>query len=290
MKVLEFESARLGYVELLRYVRGYGELRSPRGQTTYDVGPVTVVLHDITNVLPIGVNRGVNVGVAAAEAVQLIGGFSSPELIVAASHNFERYMEPDGYFHGAYGERISLGSQLDAAVAKLWRDRSTRQAVITLWNPLLDNQPGKLDYPCTVMLHLAIRYDKLELSVVMRSQDVWLGTPYDWFQFTQLQWTIANVLGVEPGMYRHTTLSTHLYERDYEKSRQVTDDPLLIMQRPQPRGLTGASMSEATARARDLVFSPTFVERSESERWYHTAIRNVLDQAGTSTSSGRSKH
>ena len=48
----------------------------------------------------------------------------------------------------------------------------------------------------------------------MRSNDVWWGLPYDVFQFTQLQLTLARLLDVAPGEYTHMVGSLHAYERD----------------------------------------------------------------------------
>src|SRR5690606_26043016 len=52
---------------------------------------------------------------------------------------------------------------------------------------------------------------------VMRSNDLWLGLPYDIMMFTRLQSAMAWALGVRVGKYVHTTFSLHLYERDIPK-------------------------------------------------------------------------
>jgi hypothetical protein len=205
------------YPKLVAMVRNSGAYRSSRNGDSIDLGHVITHLYSPLGALPLGTGRNLSRKIAAAEACQLIGAFSDVELMIKASPNFARFMEPGlGNFHGAYGVRI--GHQLPAVINKLQAHRDTRQAVITLWDTLLDNQVAKRDYPCTVALHFEIVADRLNMNTIMRSNDVWLGVPYDWFQFTQLQLTMCNVLGVEPGTYTHQSLSTHIYTKDLEAS------------------------------------------------------------------------
>lgn len=276
MRVIEIENGILGYGPLVKYVWQHGKRREPRGIETFDAGPVTVIMRDINWSLPLHVGRNTSRKIGAAEAVQLIGGFSSPELLDWASPNFKRFAEDDGRYHGAYGRRIQ--NQLEHVVNKLTKDVDTRQAVITLWDHFQDNQPGKQDYPCTVMMHFAVIDAVLEMTVTMRSQDVWLGTPFDWFQFTQLQHTVARLLNVHPGAYRHITLSTHLYGRNMHDVEKLVNPPHEDMWEWQPRGIgvSGQTTKMMMNRARQLIVPHADVQWSESERWYREQFATFL--------------
>lgn len=282
MHVLDIDNGIRGYGEYINYILRYGARRTPRGLPTLDVGPMCVIMRDTRFALPLHIGRNVNRKIAAAEAIQLIGGFSAPQLLINASKNFAQFMEPGTEkFHGAYGTRIS--TQLFHIVRKLKEDRDTRQAVITLWDPKLDNEVGKRDYPCTVMLHFAIMDDKLDLSVVMRSQDAWLGTPFDWFQFTQLQWTIARILKLPVGVYRHTTLSTHIYMSNLSGVENLTHAPNVNKWETQPTGLgpDNADLIDVMWRAFALS-KPNSVEIlqehniTDSERWYCETLAPIV--------------
>lgn len=87
---------------------------------------------------------------------------------------------------------------------------NTRQAVIHIKNP--SNKPSK-DVPCTVSLQFFIRDGKLHLTTYMRSNDIWMGFPYDVFNFTCFQIQMAMELGVDIGCYIHISGSLHLYKR-----------------------------------------------------------------------------
>jgi thymidylate synthase len=213
--LIELEDLQGGYVELVNFVRANGRHSSPRGMRTIEVEDAMIIVYDLRATVPTTVGRKPNLEIAALEALQLISGRSTPELLVAASPTFAQFREVDGSFWGAYGSRVH--GQVVQVVDKLRSDKDSRQGVITLWNPLLDSETGRKDYPCTITLGFRLRGDRLNASVVMRSNDVWLGTCYDIFQFTQLQYTIANMLGVDVGTYTHVAWSLHLYERDIDK-------------------------------------------------------------------------
>lgn len=247
MHDIHVTNLRDGYIKVVNHVRQWGEEVSPRQQTTLEVQGATVVLEDPYDALPVGVGRKLNPGIAAVEAAQLIGGVSHPELMVRISKNFDAFRD-DGTFHGAYGPRVR--AQLPAIVQRLKIDPYTRQAIVVLWDPMRDTfVEGLSDYPCTISLQYFIRDGVLEAHTHMRSNDVWWGLAYDAFQFTQLQITIANVLGIEAGRYYHHANSLHFYTRDEAAADQLHHggDPRAI---ERVEGFRGPDMVNAMAVAR----------------------------------------
>ena len=61
---------------------------------------------------------------------------------------------------------------------------------------------------------LKIRDGKLEWLQIIRSNDLFLGVPYNFVQFTCLQEIMAGWLGIECGSYHQISDSLHIYERD----------------------------------------------------------------------------
>lgn len=122
--------------------------------------------------------------------------------------------------NSAYGWRIfdKFGfNQWEHIKDLLWEDPASRQAVIHIKDA--DNHPTK-DVPCTVYLQFFIRDGKLNMSTHMRSNDIWMGVPYDMFSFCFLQILLAMELGVEVGQYTHYAGSLHIYSRDYEAAKK----------------------------------------------------------------------
>lgn len=96
-------------------------------------------------------------------------------------------------------------------------DPDSRQAVIHIKEARdLINNPTK-DLNCTIALQFLIRDGKLDLITTMRSNDLWLGLPYDVFNFTCMQIQMAMELNVKIGRYYHNAGSLHVYERDKNK-------------------------------------------------------------------------
>lgn len=268
------------YPQVLRRIFQYGERRSPRGLATFDLGFTSIIILNQRGGLPLGMGRNLNPTIGALEAVQLIAGVSDPQLVLRLAPQFGQYSDPAEYdpsermFWGAYGERIKMQAHL--AIKKLTADPNSRQAVITLWDPWLDNVEGKHDYPCTIALHFYLRDGLLDMNVIMRSNDAWLGLPYDVFQFTQLQASVAMSLNTEPGLYRHTALSLHLYERDCAAASDLIDHWSSQQARVthgetwQPEGIghMAQSFGHIMLRARALIDNTPITGETKSEEWY----------------------
>jgi thymidylate synthase len=132
-------------------------------------------------------------------------------------------------YDGAYGARLRnrFGvDQIRRVCDALSSNPGSRQAVLQIWDaasdlPLPDGLPASPDVPCNVCSLLKIRGGKLEWSQVLRSNDLFLGLPYNFIQFTFLQEILAGRLQVGVGNYCHFSDSLHVYERDIERFRKV---------------------------------------------------------------------
>ena len=223
--IINIPDAVNGYVDLVQHVLKYGKEAAPRGMKTREIEDAVIRINDVKHTLPLGVGRGTVPGIGAVEACQLLAGAATPKLVIAVGPMFKNYAEDNGMFHGAYGARTQ--DQYAPVIERLKKDPDSRQAVVTIWDPVLDLLPEKRDYPCTVLHQFRIRDNKLNMSVYMRSNDVWLGAAYDFFQFTRVQIAMASVLGVAPGSYTHHVGSLHIYEQHYDaaESLKYTTEP-----------------------------------------------------------------
>jgi thymidylate synthase len=152
------------------------------------------------------------------EGLSMIAQTNLPSTFTDRVHNFQQFTD-DGIFYGAYGSR--LHGQLGDLVRRLQADMDSRQAVMTIFDGGRDLAAAKKDIPCTINFQFMVRDNRLEMRTTMRSNDLWLGTPYDLTQFAMLQCTVAQVLGVRPGRYYHSVGSLHLYERDFAKAEKI---------------------------------------------------------------------
>ena len=220
---------RKGYREICNDIMVHGAKVAPRGMVTREVLGYSFTFKDPLDALPIGTGRGLSLPFAAVEAAQLQAGVSFPDMMKRINPTMSQFMDTDDngneYLHGAYGPRIA--PTLMEVVTLLKKSPDTRQAVLTIFETERDITPNTPDVPCTLSLQFFIRNDALDLSVTMRSNDVWWGLAYDVFQFTQLQAMVAQMVGVRIGVYRHMANSMHAYERDWDSVRRLkTGQPL----------------------------------------------------------------
>jgi hypothetical protein len=106
----------------------------------------------------------------------------------------------------------------------------------------------------------------------MRSNDVWLGAAYDFFQFTRVQLAIASVLGIEPGTYNHHVGSLHIYEQHYEAAEGLKHTDI----KNEIPAITGRSWNEVKSSAllamQETVSDKTFNRLNDDEKWYASSM------------------
>ncbi|WP_430611085.1 thymidylate synthase [Enterococcus sp. DIV0876] len=167
----------------------------------------------------------ISIGFALAEVIWILAGSNDSKVINYWNPALKQYAGMGDTYYGAYGERIrkSYGfDQLNSAYEALKNNPESRQIVISIWNPNRDfpdsdGQPRAEDIPCNVCSLLKVRNGKLEWTQIMRSNDLLLGLPYNFVQFTIIQEIMAGWLDLEIGSYCHFSDSLHLYDRDKEK-------------------------------------------------------------------------
>lgn len=153
---------------------------------------------------------------------------------------YKQYADGDEIY-GGYGPRL-FGlrgiDQVDGVLKTLTKKRSSRQAVIQLFDAQDILEPHK-DIPCTCTLQFMVRNDKLSLITNMRSNDIFIGMPHDFFCFTMLQEIMARSLGVELGTYKHIVGSLHLYRETLEAAKRFLAEgwqPKKVIMPPMPLG------------------------------------------------------
>lgn len=103
-------------------------------------------------------------------------------------------------------------------LSALKEDKDTRQAIIRFSLPE-HFYKGNKDFTCTMHASAIIRENKLNLSVVMRSNDLNKGLLYDlpWF-ISVMDSLVKDLKGsypdLEKGSYTHMVHSAHVYEKD----------------------------------------------------------------------------
>ena len=105
----------------------------------------------------------------------------------------------------------------------------SRRMVVSAWNPAEIDQMALP--PCHCLFQFYVADGKLSLQLYQRSADTFLGVPFNIASYALLLQMMAQVTGLEPGEFIHTTGDTHLYLDHLDQARlQLTREP-----RPLPR-------------------------------------------------------
>jgi len=140
-------------------------------------------------------------------------------MIAHYAPQYKNFAEPNGKVNGAYGPRI-VGQIED--VLNILQDRKTRRAVIALYSSYdIHKADHAKDIPCTLTWNFLFENGALCLIATMRSNDIWLGMPYDIFVNTCVQRFIAAYLGVPTGWYQHQVGNLHLYDKHVQQATEA---------------------------------------------------------------------
>ena len=139
-----------------------------------------------------------------------LSGDPNAEEISKKAPIWNHHMDENGEVRSNYGWQWKRKNQLDYIVNKLMGNPSTRHAAITIYDAK-EWPTYQHDTPCTYAVQFTILNDKLNMSVLMRSNDLWFGFCNDQYCFSLLQKKVAKELNIEIGEYYHFAHNFHLY-------------------------------------------------------------------------------
>jgi len=216
------KTATNAWLDLIAKITASGQIHKPRNLPIREIVG-NQVKFDMKYPIALTKARNLNYKFMAAEAWWMLSGRNDTASIGEYCKAILKFSDDGKTFFGAYGPKIS--SQIDYVVSKLKQDHESRQAVINIWR---ENPPETKDTPCTISAQWLIRNGELHCIDTMRSNDAWLGFPYDVFNFSMLSWHIVNELqkdgfnDLKLGTFTLNAGSHHLYEPDCEKIRVLS--------------------------------------------------------------------
>ena len=270
---------------------GDGVLVQPsRGGNTKEILHAAITIDDPRQRWVASRQSPLNIAFAFAELVWIMTGRNDLAFMQAWNKRLPDYVGKGPKLHGAYGYRLRQKGgvdQLTRVYQSLSSNPNTRQAVLQIWDssvdlPQSDGSPANQDIPCNVLSLLKVRAGKLEWLQVIRSNDLFLGIPYDFVQFTSLQEVMAGWLGIDCGAYHQVSDSLHIYDRDEESvlaSAMLPDLPSNTDSLALPKESSEAAFRELGRRVERMIVPG--LQREQLERiavWDEApeAFRNML--------------
>ena len=123
---------------------------------------------------------------------------------------WKRMANEFGEVNSNYGWQWGRNNQIDHVVNLLKYNPDTRQAAISIYD-CKEYKDYTNDTPCTYAVQFTILHGRLDMCVVMRSNDLWYGFCNDQYQFSKLQEMIAKEINMDMGTYYHFAHNFHLY-------------------------------------------------------------------------------
>lgn len=225
------------YHRALQDVNHWEHDQPSRNGLTLEVHPALLQLTDLRYRSLTLLRRQKSLGLQLMELLWIWAGSDELAPLAAVLPRWRKYSDDGVTLHGAYGRRLRNWDgrdQLTDCLELLRAKPDTRQAVMMIWNPAQDLARVTKDVPCNNWLHWLLRDGRLDLTVVVRSNDLWHGVPYNVANWTQLQVLMAHRLGVAPGTYTHFADSLHLYTEHRDVAGRVgsvslSDSPVLAL-------------------------------------------------------------
>lgn len=114
--------------------------------------------------------------------------------------------------------------QIANVVDQIRRTPDSRRMIVSAWNV------AEVDCmalpPCHTMFQFYVAEGRLSLQLYQRSADTFLGVPFNIASYALLLQMMAQVTGLQPGEFIHTTGDTHLYLNHLDQARlQLTRTP-----------------------------------------------------------------
>ena len=134
-------------------------------------------------------------------------------------HQWRSWPTPDG----------GTIDQISNLIDTIKRNPNSRRMLVSAWN--VAEVDSMALPPCHCLFQFYVAEGKLSCQLYQRSADTFLGVPFNIASYALLTMMIAQVCGLEPGEFIHTTGDTHLYLNHLEQAAlQLSREP-----RPLPR-------------------------------------------------------
>jgi thymidylate synthase len=108
--------------------------------------------------------------------------------------------------------------QLDELIQGIRRDPFGRRHILTAWNPGEINEMALP--PCHVMCQFYVGGNELSCQLYQRSNDLFLGSPYNIASYALLTRMVAQVCGLKAGEFIYTQGDLHIYHNHFDAVKE----------------------------------------------------------------------
>ena len=227
------------YLDLLQEIMDHGTVKSDRT----GVGTKSIFGHqmrfDLSEGFPLLTTKKVHLRSIIHELLWFISGNTN----IGYLHDnkvsiWDEWADANGDLGPAYGKQWRSWDtpdgrsidQLSEVIETIKRNPDSRRMIVCAWNP---SDVDKMALPpCHCFFQFYVADGRLSCQLYQRSADTFLGVPFNIASYALLTMMIAQVCGLKPGEFVHTTGDTHIYLNHFDQVREQlsrTPRPLPVM-------------------------------------------------------------
>ena len=226
------------YLDLLNHIMRDGTDKSDRTGT----GTRSVFGHqmrfDLADGFPLVTTKKVHLKSIIYELLWFLRGDTNARYLQEHGVRiWNEWADPDGNLGHIYGYQWrswpdyngGFIDQISQAVDDIKQNPDSRRIIVSAWN--VADIPNMNLPPCHAFFQFYVADGRLSLQLYQRSADCFLGVPFNIASYALLLQMMAQVCGLQPGEFIHTTGDTHIYRNHFDQVRlQLTREP-----RPLPK-------------------------------------------------------
>ena len=118
-------------------------------------------------------------------------------------------------------------NQLNNVINSLKNNKDSRRHIINLWNPEQLNEMALP--PCYLYFQFFVENHKLNMFVVQRSGDLFLGIPYDVCLFSMFLLYIAEKTNLKANKINIQIVDAHIYKNQIDAVKEYLEQPIFAM-------------------------------------------------------------
>ena len=226
------------YLDLLREIRDNGVTKTDRT----GVGTKSIFGHqmrfNLQDGFPLLTTKKVFLKGIIYELLWFLKGDTNIKFLTDHNvHIWDEWADENGDLGYVYGKQWRsweatdgrVIDQISQVVDLIKNHPNSRRILVTAWNPA---EIDKMALPpCHCLFQFYVADEKLSCQLYQRSADTFLGVPFNIASYALLTMMLAQVCGLEPGEFIHTTGDTHIYLNHLEQvNEQLSREP-----RPLPK-------------------------------------------------------
>lgn len=229
------------YLDLLREIKENGTVKTDRT----GVGTKSIFGHqmrfNLQDGFPLLTTKKVFLKGIIYELLWFLKGDTNIKFLTDNGvHIWDEWADENGDLGYVYGKQWRswettdgrVIDQISQVVDLIKNHPDSRRILVTAWNPA---EIDKMALPpCHCLFQFYVADGKLSCQLYQRSADTFLGVPFNIASYALLTMMLAQVCGLQPGEFIHTTGDTHIYlnhmeQVDLQLSREPRPLPKMII-------------------------------------------------------------